>query len=72
MDTLEDIEISIEKPSRAERWKRSLSARMRRQLSKVVKSAQLRKEEKEAAERLEAKKLLEKQKKMKKSLDNTQ
>ena len=70
MDTLEDIEISIEKPSRAERWKRSLSARMRRQLSKVVKSAQLRKEEKEAAERLEAKKLLEKQKKMKKSLDN--
>jgi hypothetical protein len=71
MDTLEDIEISIEKPSRAERWKRSLSARMRRQLSKVVKAAHLRKEEKEAAERLEAKKLLEKQKKMKKSLDNT-
>jgi hypothetical protein len=67
MDTDEDIEIRIEKPSRAERWKRSITARMRRQYSKIVKTAHLQKEEKEATKRLEAKKLLEKQKKMKKT-----
>jgi hypothetical protein len=66
MDTVEeDIEIHIEKPSRATRWKRSLAARLRRQLSKFAKSAHLQKEEEEAIARIRAKQLLEKQKKQK-------
>ena len=66
MDTVEDdIEIHIEKPSRAERWKRSVAARLRRQLAKFAKTSHLRKEEDEAMERLRAKKLLEQQKKQK-------
>jgi hypothetical protein len=66
MDAVEeDIEIRIEKPSRAERWKRSVTARMRRQLSKLAKLAHLRKNDEEAMERLRAKRLLEKQKKQK-------
>jgi hypothetical protein len=66
MDTVEeDIEIHIEKPSRAERWKRSVAARFRRQIAKFAKSAHLQKDENEAMERLRAKKLLEKQKKQK-------
>ena len=69
MDTVEDdIEIRIEKPSRAERWKRSIAARMRRQLSKFAKSAHLQKEEEEALDRIRAKKLLEKQKKQRRKL----
>lgn len=59
----EDIEIAIEKPSRATRWKRSLAARMRRQLSKFAKSAHVEKEEQDAIARVKAKKLLEQQKK---------
>lgn len=59
----DDIEIVIEKPSRATRWKRSLAARMRRQLSKFAKSAHIEKEEHDAVERIKAKKLLEQQKK---------
>lgn len=70
MDTVEDIDIRIEKPSRAERWKRSIAARLRRQVAKFAKSAHLQKEEEEAAERIRAKRLLEKQKKRKKSVDN--
>jgi hypothetical protein len=66
MDTVEDdIEIRIEKPSRAERWARSLAARMRRQLSKFAKTAHLQKDEEEALGRIRAKRLLEKQKKQK-------
>lgn len=66
MDTVEDdVEIKIEKPSRAERWKRSVAARMRRQLSKFARSAHLQKEEQESMERFKAKRLLEKQKKKK-------
>ena len=67
MDTIEpEIELPfIEKPSRATRWKRSLAARLRRQMSKFAKSAHLQKDENEAMERLRAKKLLEKQKKQK-------
>ena len=66
MDTVEDdIEIKIEKPSHAERWKRSVAARMRRQFSKFAKTAHLQKDEEEAVRRLRAKKLLEKQKKQK-------
>lgn len=66
MDTVEDdVEIKIEKPSRAERWKRSVAARMRRQLSKFAQSAHLQKEEQESMERFKAKRLLEKQKKKK-------
>ena len=70
MDTVEDIDIHIEKPSRAERWKRSIAARLRRQVAKFAKSAHLQKEEQEATERIRAKRLLEKQKKRKKSVDN--
>lgn len=70
MDTVEDIDIHIEKPSRAERWKRSIAARLRRQVAKFAKSAHLQKEEQEAIERIRAKRLLEKQKKRKKSVDN--
>jgi hypothetical protein len=66
MDTVEeDIDVKIEKPSRATRWKRSVAARLRRQISKFAKSAHLRKEEDEALERIKAKHLLEKQKKQK-------
>lgn len=66
MDTVEnEIEIRIEKPSRAERWKRSIAARLRRQVAKFAKASHLQKEENEAMERLRAKKLLEKQKKQK-------
>lgn len=66
MDNVEDdIEIKIEKPSRAERWKRSITARIRRQMSKVAKTAHMKKEESEAIKRAQAKKLLEKQKKQK-------
>jgi hypothetical protein len=66
MDTVEDdIEIRIEKPSRAERWKRSVAARFRRQISKFAKTSHLQKEEDDAMERLRAKRLLEQQKKQK-------
>lgn len=72
MDTVEDdIEIKIEKPSRAERWKRSVTARLRRQISKFAKTAHMQKEEDESMARLRAKKLLEKQKKQKRKVDNT-
>ncbi len=66
MDTVEeDIDIKIEKPSRATRWKRSIAARLRRQVAKFAKSAHLQKEEEDALARIRAKKLLEKQKKQK-------
>lgn len=67
MDTVdeEDIDIKLEKPSRATRWKRSLAARLRRQVSKFAKTAHIQKEEDESMARLRAKKLLEKQKKEK-------
>ena len=66
MDTVEeDIDIRIEKPSRATRWKRSFAARLRRQVAKFAKSAHLQKEEEDALARIRAKKLLEKQKKEK-------
>lgn len=61
----DDIEIKIERPSRAERWKRSVTARIRRQVSKFAKTAHIKKEEDESVARLRAKKLLEKQKKQK-------
>lgn len=63
--TDEEVDIHIEKPSRAERWKRSVAARLRRQLSKFARVAHSQKEEHEAQERLRAKRLLEKQKKQK-------
>lgn len=66
MDTVEDdIEVRIEKPSRASRWTRSVAARMRRQLSKFAKTAYLQKQEEDAMDRIRAKRLLEKQKKQK-------
>lgn len=72
MDTVEDdIEIKIEKPSRAERWKRSITARLRRQMSKFAKTAHMQKEEDESMARLRAKKLLENQKKQKRKVDNS-
>ena len=61
--TDEDVEIQIEKPSRAERWTRSIAARLRRQVAKFAKTSHSQKEEQEAQERLQAKQLLEKQKK---------
>jgi hypothetical protein len=71
MDTLEDdIEIKLEKPSRATRWKRSIAARMRRHVSKFAKTAHLQKEEEDALARIRAKRLLEKQKKQKRSKNN--
>jgi hypothetical protein len=73
-DTIEpEIELPfIEKPSRATRWKRSIAARLRRQLSKFAKTAHLQKDEEDALARIRAKKLLEKQKKQKrnKMVDN--
>jgi hypothetical protein len=64
-NTEEDIDIKLEKPSRATRWKRSITARIRRQFSKLAKTAHLQKEEEEAIARVRAKQLLEKQKKSK-------
>ena len=61
----DDIEIKLEKPSRATRWKRSIAARLRRQLSKFAKTAHLQKDEEDAMARIRAKQLLEKQKKQK-------
>lgn len=60
-----DVDIRIEKPSRAERWRRSVTARLRRQVAKFAKSSHLHKEQEDAMERLRAKTLLEKQKKQK-------
>jgi hypothetical protein len=60
-----DLEIKLEKPSRATRWKRSIAARLRRQMAKFAKSAHLQKNEEDALARVRAKKLLEKQKKQK-------
>jgi len=68
-DVEDDIEIHIEKPSRAERWKRSIAARLRRNTSKFAMTAHLKKEEDEAMERLKAKQLLEKQKKQSRKKD---
>ena len=69
MDTVEedDIDIKLEKPSRATRWKRSIAARLRRQMAKFAKSAHLQKDEEDAMVRIRAKKLLEKQKKQRRS-----
>ena len=60
-----DIDIEISKPSRADRWKRSVAARMRRQLARIAQMAHSQKDDLEAQERLRAKRLLEKQKKQK-------
>ena len=74
MDIVEDdIEIKIEKPSRAERWKRSVTARLRRQAAKFAKTSHVHKDEDDALDRMQAKHTLEKQKKQKrnkKSLDH--
>jgi hypothetical protein len=69
MDTVdeEDIDIKLEKPSRATRWKRSITARLRRQVSKFAKTAHLQKDEEDALARIRAKKLLEKQKKQRRN-----
>jgi hypothetical protein len=73
MSDTTDVEIHIEKPSRATRWKRSIAARLRRQVAKFVKSAHLQKDEEDAMDRIRAKKLLEKQKKQKRNkvVDNS-
>jgi hypothetical protein len=63
--TDEEVDIHIEKPSRAERWKRSIAARLRRQVAKFARTAHSQKEDQEAQDRLQAKRLLEKQKKQK-------
>ena len=68
MDTVEeDVDIKLEKPSRATRWKRSIAARLRRQVSRFAKTAHLQKDEEDALARIRAKKLLEKQKKQRRN-----
>lgn len=70
MDSVEeDIEIRIEKPSKARRWARSFAARMRRKLSKLAKLSHMKKEDNEAMNRIRAKYLLQKQKKHKQKVD---
>jgi len=65
--TDEDIDITIEKPSRADRWKRSVAARLRRQIAKFARTAHSQKEEIDAQKRVQAKRLLEKQKKQRRT-----
>jgi len=64
----EDIQTDepiVYRPSRGERLKRSVAARLRRKETKIQKEVHSYKEEKEARERLQAKRQIEKQKKMK-------
>jgi len=65
----EDIQeldaVVVEKPSKAKRYTKSLSARQKRKETKHIKEIHSYKEEKDARERLRAKRLLEKQKKLK-------
>ena len=63
METDDIVIEPIIKPSRANRWRRSLTARLRRQISKFAKAAHIYKEEQDSYKRFRAKKLLEKQKK---------
>lgn len=71
LDNVVELEVEpvVEKLSRAERILRSDSARQRRKEAKFAMEVHSLKEEKEARERLKAKRLLEKQKakKLKKS-----
>jgi hypothetical protein len=69
-DVEDDIEIKIEKPSRAERWKRSITARLRRQAAKFAKLSHIQKDEEDAIARIKAKRTLEKQKKQKRNKNN--
>jgi hypothetical protein len=69
-DVEDDIEIKIEKPSRAERWKRSVTARLRRQAAKFAKLSHIQKDEEDAIARIKAKRTLEKQKKQKRNKNN--
>lgn len=62
LETEIDFEPIINKPSRAERIKRSIAARLRRKETKQVKQSHLAKEEKDARERLRAKRALQNQK----------
>lgn len=71
-EDIEDYELALnpdipEKESRAKRWMRSTFARLRRKETKQAREAHSFKEEKDAKERLKAKRLLEKQKKRSKS-----
>ena len=59
----EDFEPIFEKPNRGERIKRSVAARLRRKEVKAINETHSFKEEKDARERLMAKRRLEKQKK---------
>lgn len=61
------VEPIIKKPSRGERIKRSIAARIRRKEVKKTKSVHSYKQEKDAQERALAKRTLEKQKKRKSS-----
>ena len=68
----QDVDVVIEKPSRAKRWMKSVAARMRRKETKEALDAHSFKEDKEARERLQAKRRLEKeQKKAKRKLLST-
>lgn len=61
-----DIEVKIEKPSRAKRWARSIAARFRRSEVKVAKEASVFKEEKDARERVLAERRMKKLQRRKK------
>lgn len=59
----EEFEPIFEKPNRGERIKRSIAARQRRKEVKMIREEHSYKDEKDARERLMAKRRLEKQKK---------
>lgn len=60
-----EVEVDLSKPSRATRWLRSATARLRRKDAKMALEAHDFKEEKENRERLAAKRRMEKQQKRK-------
>ena len=67
-EEIEDFELEsfpdiLEKDSRAKRWMKSAVARLRRKETKQAREAHSFKEDKDAKERLKAKRLLERQKK---------
>jgi nitrate/TMAO reductase-like tetraheme cytochrome c subunit len=60
-----DIEIKIERPTLTDRIQRDQAARLRRKEVKEAKALHSFKEEKEARERIRAKRMIEKQKRKK-------
>ena len=65
---IEPIGTIIDKPTRADRIKKSVTARIRRKETKIVKQFCLLKEQLEASARLRTRRILEKQKKKRRNL----